>query len=96
MSDPETVTEPYAWLAWLGEKDAHVLLLSLMQAIEAEHVPHAMLRDMVAGWRRNALKALDADDWTAQVDAYLEVRVDARLAVLTKPEGETDEGEGAN
>ena len=43
-----------------------------------------------------AMKALDAEDYAAQVDGYLEVRVDARLAVLTKPEGETDESEGEN
>ena len=63
MPEVARISEPYAWLAWLHERDAHVLLLSLMQAIEAEHVPHAMLRDMVAGWRRNAMKALDAEDY---------------------------------
>jgi len=33
---------------------------------------------MTEGWRTNAHEALRADDWTAALDGYLEVRVDAR------------------
>lgn len=87
MPESQGLEEPYAWLAWLGEKDAAVLLLSLMQAIEGGST-EASLRGMVTGWRRNALKALTQDDWTAQVDGYLEVRVDARLTALTRPQEE--------
>jgi hypothetical protein len=99
MSEPEEITEPYAWLSWLGEKDAHVLLLTLMQAIEGTEYPglhhHASIEDLrwcVSGWRRNALRALTADNWQAQVDKYLEVRVDARLTTLTKPVEDDIEG----
>ena len=95
MSETPGINEPYAWLAWLGEKDAAVLLLSLMQAIEGG-TTEATLLGMVTGWRRNALKALTQDDWTAQVDKYLEVRVDARLVALTRPDVDDDEGEGEN
>ena len=84
--------ESYAWLAWLGEKDAHVLLLNLMQCIEQGHSIDS-LQSMVASWRRNALRALKADDWQAQVDKYLEVRVDARLTTLTRPEAEEGEND---
>ena len=52
MPDAQGREEPYTWLAWLGEKDAHVLLLSLMQAIEGGNPTEATLRGMVAGWRR--------------------------------------------
>ena len=37
------------------------------------------VKQLVDGWRRNALAALEADDWHATVDGYLDVRVDARL-----------------
>jgi hypothetical protein len=82
-------TAPYAWLAWLGERDAQVLLLTLMQAIDQECDP-ATLRAMVTGWRRNALTALTADNWRAKVDGYLEVWVDARLAALQRPGPDDD------
>ena len=87
--------EPYVWLAWLGEKDAHVLLLTLMQAIEGTSSVEE-LRTMVQGWRKNALRALEADDWQAQVDKYLEVRVDARLTTLTRPEAEEGENDAVS
>ena len=89
MPQAQGITEPYTWLAWLREKDAAVLLLSLMQAIEGGST-EATLRNMVAGWRRNALRALTDDTWTAQVDGYLEVRVDARLTALTRPQEEEE------
>jgi hypothetical protein len=89
MPESQGLEEPYAWLAWLGEKDAAVLLLSLMQAIEGGST-EATLRGMVAGWRRNALRALTDDQWTAQIDGYLEVRVDARLVALTRPQEEEE------
>ena len=72
------------WIAWLHERDAQVLLLSLMQAVEAPDAHLETLRRMVADWRANAIRALEANDWTASVDKYLEVRVDARLSALQR------------
>jgi hypothetical protein len=76
--------EPYDWIGWLGERDAQVLLLSLMQAIE-KATPQETLRIMVEGWRANAHEALTADNYRASVDKFLEVSVDARLYVLARP-----------
>lgn len=70
--------DPYAWLAWLGERDAHVLLLYLMQGIEQDCTT-LQLKQLVQEWRRRALRALDADDSRATIDELYEVRVDARL-----------------
>jgi hypothetical protein len=70
------------WIAWLHERDAQVLLLNLMQAVEAPDATLETLRRLVAEWRANAVRALEANDWTATVDKYLEVRVDARLSTL--------------
>jgi hypothetical protein len=75
----------HAWVDWLGERDAAALLLTLMQAIERGDAVES-LKAMVDGWRRNALKALAADDYRASVDGYLEVSVDARLYLLARPE----------
>lgn len=88
--------DPYHWIAWLGERDAQALLLCLMQAIERD-TPLQGLKEMVAGWRANAHRALTADDYRASVDYYLEVSVDARLHVLARPEllhRDDDEAEG--
>jgi hypothetical protein len=74
------------WIAWLHERDAHVLLLSLMQAVEAPDATLEMLRRLVADWRANAERALTAEDWRACVDGYLEVWVDARLAAQSREE----------
>jgi hypothetical protein len=70
--------EPYARISWLGERDAQVLLISLMARIEQGSPPET-LRQMVEGWRSNAQKALTADDYRACVAMFLEVFVDARL-----------------
>jgi hypothetical protein len=70
------------WIAWLHERDTQVLLLNLMQAVEAPDATLETLRRLVAEWRANAVRALEANDWTATVDKYLEVRVDARLSTL--------------
>ena len=71
-------------IAWLHERDAQVLLLSLVQAVEAPDARRETLRRMVADWRANAVCALEANDWTASVDTSLEVRVDARLSALQR------------
>ncbi len=55
-----------------------------MQAID-QGTPLETLRAMVDGWRQNALRALAADDYRADVDKYLEVSVDARLYLLARP-----------
>jgi hypothetical protein len=75
----------HTWVEWLGDRDAAALLLSLMQAIDAGS-PMESLKAMVDGWRRNALRALAAEDYRADVDKYLEVSVDARLYLLARPE----------
>jgi hypothetical protein len=64
--------EAYAWISWLGERDAQVLLISLMARIEQESPPET-LKQMVEGWRSNAQKALTADDYHAYIDRFLEV-----------------------
>jgi hypothetical protein len=69
--------ERYDWVGWLGERDAQMLLICLMDAIEQGSTSEA-LRNMVAGWRRNAHKALRTNNYRASVDNYLEVTVDAR------------------
>jgi hypothetical protein len=74
----------HAWVDWLGDRDTAALLLTLMQAIDKETPPEA-LRQMVDGWRTNALQALAANDYRASVDGYLEVSADARLYLLARP-----------
>jgi DNA-binding transcriptional ArsR family regulator len=59
-------------------------LLTLMRAID-EGDAVERLKAMVDGWRRNALEALAAHDYRADVDTYLEVSVDARLSLLARP-----------
>jgi hypothetical protein len=75
----------HAWVDWLGERDAAALLLTLMQAID-EGEAAERLKAIVEGWRQNALQALAANDYRADVDHYLEVSVDARLYRLARPE----------
>jgi hypothetical protein len=74
----------HAWVDWLGARDAAALLLTLMQAID-EGASGESLHAMVDGWRENALEALAADDYRADVDQYLEASVDARLYLLARP-----------
>jgi hypothetical protein len=74
----------HAWVEWLGDQDAATLLLTLMQAID-EGDAVERLQAMVDDWRRNALEALAADDYRADVDKYLEVSADARLYLLARP-----------
>jgi hypothetical protein len=74
----------HAWVEWLGQRDAAALLLTLMQAID-EGASGESLHAMVDDWRRNALEALAADDYRADVDTYLEVAADARLYLLARP-----------
>jgi hypothetical protein len=74
----------HAWVEWLGDRDAATLLLTLVRAID-EGGAVERLQAMVDDWRRNALKALAADDYRADVDTYLEVSVDARLYLLARP-----------
>jgi hypothetical protein len=75
----------HAWVDWLGERGAAALLLTLMRAIDEGDAVES-LKAMVDGWRRNALQALAANDYRADVDKYLEVSVDARLYLLARPE----------
>jgi len=56
-----------------------------MQAIDARASGEG-LTAMVDGWRRNALKALAAADYRADVDTYLAASVDARLDLLARPD----------
>ncbi len=39
---------------------------------------------LVHAWRANTLQALQAEDWKASVDVYLEVAVDARMYLLSQ------------
>jgi hypothetical protein len=41
----------HVWVGWLGKRDAQVLLISLMSAIEKD-TPRATLGTMVEGWRK--------------------------------------------
>jgi hypothetical protein len=60
----------HAWVEWLGERDAEVLLLTLMHFIEQGERLES-LQQIVDGWRTNALRALAAEDYRADVDTYL-------------------------
>jgi hypothetical protein len=75
----------HAWVEWLGERDAEVLLLTLMQCIDQGERLES-LQQIVDGWRTNALRALAAEDYRADVDQYVEVSVDARLYLLARPD----------
>ena len=80
-----TPTVRHAWVEWLGDRNAQALLLTLMQAIDrADRLED--LKRMVDGWRANALRALAAENYRADVDTYLEVSVDARLYLLARPD----------
>ena len=82
-ADPAWTTS-HEWVRWLSGPDAQVLLLRLCQALDMPDTTLEQAQQLVQGWRANALKALTADDWTAPVDGYLEVRVDARLALMSQ------------
>lgn len=69
----------HSWIAWVNDRDAKVLLLTLIECI-MEGDDNQSLRPVVQGWRANALRALHADNWRAPVDSYIEVWADARLS----------------
>lgn len=73
----------HEWVQWLSGRDAKVLLQWLAETI-TEGATIEGLELAVATYRRNALRALDADDWRAQVDGCRGVWVDARLAPSRK------------
>jgi hypothetical protein len=75
----------HAWVEWLGARDAAVLLLTLLQGIDQGERPET-LRQVVDGWRANALRALAAENYRAAVDTHLEVFVDARHYLLARPD----------
>jgi hypothetical protein len=79
----EALPTSHEWVRWLSGVDATVLLLHLCQHIDNPHVTRDALVTLVHQWRANALEALQADDWKAFVDKYLEVAVDARLYLLS-------------
>lgn len=83
IADQEWATS-HEWVRWLSGTDAQVLLLELCHCLSQGDVPLATLRTMVEGWRANALRAIEADNWQAEVDAFLEVSVDARLALQSR------------
>lgn len=80
----------HEWVRWLSSADTQVLLLYLCQSIDTPTTTLDILRFMTYGWRHNALRALTAEDWTAEIDGYLGVRVDARAYLLSH--GELHEG----
>ena len=53
--------ERYDWVSWFGERDAQVLLITLMRSLE-DGIPMESLTGMVEGWRANAHRAFMADD----------------------------------
>jgi len=74
----------HEWIRWLSGPDAQVLLMHLCQEIEEETITREALVTLVERWRTNALRAVGADNWRAQVDRYLEVWVDARLYLFRR------------
>ena len=89
--DPWTTS--HEWVRWLSGQDAQGLLMHLCQAIDQPTVSREDLVTLVQGWRHNALKAVTADDWTATVDRFLEVKADARLGLLAQDRLAEDERE---
>ena len=82
----EALSTSHEWVRRLSGADATVLLLNLCQPIDNPHVTKDALVTLVHQWRADALEALQADDWKAFVDEYLEVTVDARLYLLSQGE----------
>ena len=80
-SQRKALADSHEWLRWLSHQDATVLLLTLVDMIETNTIEDT--RDTIHAWRRSALTALDAEDWTAMVDSYIEVKVDARAYLIT-------------
>jgi hypothetical protein len=78
---PEWETS-HEWIRWLSGTDARVLLAWLAQQLEKDDTTLDEIRTILQRWRSNALHAPLAEKWTAEVDGYLEVKVDARLALL--------------
>ena len=89
METPPDLLITHEWIRWLSSPDATVLLLWLCQVLDQPDSSVEELRKVVHGWRRNALKALTAEDWKASVDRSLEVTVDARAYLLAR--GQLDE-----
>jgi hypothetical protein len=96
----DTPKDKYEWVRWLKEGDAELLLICLMEAVEAESWPSYMrethfdgLRRIVAMWRRHAHQALVNDDWRAMVDEYLGATVDARAYVFRSGRDSTRDDE---
>jgi hypothetical protein len=82
---PEDVVHTsHEWVRWLSGMDATVLLGNLCQHIDNPTVTKDALVTLVHQWRANALEALQADNWKASVDGYLEVTADARLYLLSQ------------
>ena len=73
----------HEWVRWLSDADAKVVLMALCDSVERSKTLAAVQED-VTQWRTNALEALTADNWTASIDDYLEVCVDARQYLLTQ------------
>jgi hypothetical protein len=80
---PPEIQDSHEWVRWLSGPDAALLLLTVFHHIDEPAVSREALVNLAHGWRRQALQALTADDWTASVDKYLEVTVDARLYYFT-------------
>lgn len=80
----ETLPTTHEWVRWLSGVDATVLLLHLCQCVDNPQGTRDALVTLVHGWRANAVQAVQADDWTASVDKYLEGTVDARLYLLSQ------------
>jgi hypothetical protein len=75
--------QAYDWVSWLTDRDAPVLLVALMGAIEAGD-DLQVVRRMIKDWRKNAHGALTAENYTVRIDGFLEVHVDARLFLLRR------------
>jgi hypothetical protein len=74
----------FEWIRWISGTDAQLLLMFLCHCI-MEHEPTLEnLQWKVETWRTAALKALADPRWRAQVDEFLEVWADARLAWLSR------------
>jgi hypothetical protein len=80
----EILSTSHEWVRWLSGVDATVLLGNLCQHIDNPTVTRDALVTLVHQWRANALEALQADNWKASVDGYLEVTADARLYLLSQ------------
>jgi hypothetical protein len=80
----DALSTSHEWVRWLSGVDATVLLLNLCQHIDDPAVSRDALVTLVHQWRANALEAVQAEDWKASVDRYLEVTADARLYLMSQ------------